>query len=117
MTTGLKDALRISAEILYKKKISTVSSWAVQKLIKKELTPKYAPVLPRDQAAIVDEVVRRMSTTPPSIGLETAVKKLGDGTGEVNRIKSDLEDDLLWSRQKANALPGMNSGVGNEPKE
>jgi len=28
-----------------------------------------------------------------------------------------LEDDLLWSRQKANTLPGMNSGVGNEPKK
>jgi hypothetical protein len=117
MSTGIKDALRISAEILYRKKISTVSTWAVQKLIRKELAPKYAPVLPRDQASIVDEVVRRQSTTPPSISLETAVVKLGDGTGEVNRIERDLENELLWSRQKMNSEPGMNSGVGNEPKK
>jgi hypothetical protein len=118
MTAGLSQAMSISARILEQKNISTVSQWAVKKLKDRALLPKYAPVLPRDQASLVDEIVRRLSTTPPSISLETAVAKLGDGPSEVTRIQEDLQDEVLHPKPvmgEAKKVPGGNSGVGNEP--
>ena len=85
-------------------------------IIAGEMTPKYAPILPRDQAKLVDETIKRLSSTPPTLSLESAVKKLGEGTSEVERIKEMLADDSLYERQTKASVPGMNSGVGDEPR-
>ena len=71
---------------------------------KGNIEPQYASLLPRDQGAAVDEVVKLLSTEPPSISLETAQAILGRGSGEVARIREFLSDEELWARQMALAL-------------
>jgi hypothetical protein len=115
---GVKRAMRKSALILRQKRLG--SEYAVTRLINQELDPIFPPIMPRDQAKIVDEVVKRMTTVPPTISLETSVKKLGDGTGEVERIKDMLDDDDLYDRAELMAQqqqPGADGATGAETKE
>lgn len=92
MGGGIMRAMRKSAIILSQKRLPGISSRALDSLIKSRLKPSFFPILPRDTAAIVDEVVKRLSTTPPTISLETAVSKLGDGLAEVDRIEEMVEE-------------------------
>ncbi len=91
MTAGLRQALYISGCILAQKEFTDVPKEIIGSLLGKKLTPKYHNTLPRDQKAVVDEVVKLMSTTPPSISPETAQVLLGRGLGEVAKIVSFLE--------------------------
>lgn len=95
MGTGLVKAMRMTGAILRQKKLSDVPVRAVERLLDGSIHPRFAPVLPQDHQALVDEVVKLMSTEPKSISLETAEKKLGHGQGEVQRIKDDLKDEEL----------------------
>ena len=95
-STGLSRLLRKSGLILQQKRLGPAR--AIEAMVRGEVLPAFAPIMPRDQAKIVDEVTKRFSTTPPSISLETATKKLGDGTSEVDRIKEMLKDDALYKR-------------------
>lgn len=126
METFLKRAIKISGIILAQSQYSDTPKRALKHLIDGDLAIHYAPIMPRDQAAIVDEVVKLNATNPPHISLETAVKKLGYGTSEVERIKAMLDDDELYPRQEKmaqakldaqieNRPAGMNSGTGNAP--
>lgn len=111
LSESMKKALKISAIMLSQKSFSDVSTYAIDRLMKGALVPRYATIMPRDQAAIVDEVVKRFSTTPPTLSLETAVKKLGDGTAEVEKITSMLENDEFYQRvAPANSFGGPNGG-------
>jgi len=92
MNTGIKRAMKISAIIMIQKAYDFVSKKALQVMLNGELDPQFAQIMPRDQAALVDEIVKRLSTNPPTISLETAVKRLGEGVTEVDKIKQDLID-------------------------
>lgn len=115
-TSFLIRAARKSALILQQKDYADIPKRALAALIAGEMKPKYAPILPRDQAKLVDETIKRLTSMPPTLSLESAVKKLGEGTSEVERIKEMLADDSLYERQVQGSTPGMNSGVGDEPR-
>jgi len=116
LSTGLMKAARITAAILEQKEFSDTPKRALQSIIDGRLVPKFANILPRDQAALVDEVTKRFSTTPPSISLETAVNKLGDGTNEVNRIVAMVGNDKLYRKVEpvsdAGNPPGLDGKNG-----
>ena len=90
MSTGLSRAAYITATILKQKAFDGVSVRALEAITSHKVVPQYAPIMPRDQAALVDEVVKRRSTEPPTISVISAVKKLGDGAAEVERIDDDI---------------------------
>lgn len=96
LTAGILRAIWMSAEILRQKNISGVQVRALQKMRDGMIIPRMAPVMPKDHQQIVDEVVKLLSTNPPTISLETAQKALGRGAGEVDRIKAMLQDEALW---------------------
>ena len=91
-------ALRISAIILKQKEYSDIKTRSVNALLEGKVAPRFAEVMPRDQQAIVDEVVKLLSTTPPSISEETAQTILGRGPAEVSRIVKMLENSKLWNK-------------------
>lgn len=107
MTAGMRRMLRITAAIL-KQKAYTTGAYAdigmrtYDRL--ERLVPSYAEVLPRRQPELVDEVVKLLSTDPPAISLETAVKLLGHNVREVQRIKDMIGDEDL-RRQSPAAKP------------
>jgi hypothetical protein len=149
--SGLSRAMAKSAMILDQKDISVdlggATKRALKKLINRELIPHFASILPRDKAAITDQVQKELATVPPTISLETAVKELGHGTSEVGRIIEMLNDDDLYKRspgevqkelleqqaentiiqqekqsvlrqEEQKAKPkGMNAATGNNPNE
>ena len=100
LSASLSRALHISAVILNQKKFSDVPVRAVDAILNQRIVPYFHPIMPRDQAAIVDEVVKLNATNPPSISLETAQRILGRGSGEVERIKEMLGDDDLYKREE-----------------
>lgn len=115
-STGLSRALQITGEILRQKQFSNVDPGVAELLRTRRITPVFNQILPRDQAAIVDEVVRLLSTNPPAISLESAQMALGRGESEVSRIvkmMSMLED---WG-PVMKALQAVRSGhAANEPQ-
>jgi hypothetical protein len=96
MGEGLTRAIRMSALILQQKRITEVPSRALTAMLNGSVKPHFYDIMPRDHVAIVDEVVKLMSTTPPSISLESAQKALGRGTGEVDRITDMLKNKLFY---------------------
>jgi hypothetical protein len=92
MTEGLIRLVKMTGQILQQKRFPGVPARSVERMLDGTLVPRFAEVLPRDHQAIVDEVVKLLSTTPPSISLETACKLLGRGPGEVERIKAMTQD-------------------------
>lgn len=110
----LRRAMRSTAIILSQKKYTNVSPRALKAL--PSLTPHFFPIMPRDQAAIVDEIVKSMSTNPPVLSQVTAVKRLGYGTGEVGRIEEMLKSPLYKTlNQPAEKVPGRDSATGAAP--
>lgn len=100
--SGVSRALAKSARMLDQKNISIANGGATKRALKKlmsrELIPHFFPVLPRDTAAITDRISKELASTPPTISIESAVKELGHGTSEVERIKTMLKDDDLYVR-------------------
>jgi hypothetical protein len=86
----------MSARMLQQKKLPGISALALKAIVEGLIVPTFAEIMPRDHQAIVDEVVKRFSTTPPSISIDTAVDKLGDGIGEVDRIKTMMQDKVFF---------------------
>ena len=78
------------------------------------MTPQYHHVLTRDQAAVVDEVVKLLSTTPPAISLETAQEELGRGMSEVTRIISMMADHPEWFQKAAALANGKSMPMGDK---
>jgi hypothetical protein len=93
---GLDQAIKLSGTILKQKGHSDIPAASIGKLMDRSIRPVLAEILPRDHAAIVDEVVKLRSTKPsPSISLETSQKVLSRGAGEVDRIKTEMADKVL----------------------
>jgi hypothetical protein len=116
MTTGLMRAMRITGKILAQKKFSDIDSQVISGLLEGDLTVQYHHVLPRDQAAVVDEVVKLLSTTPPAISLESAQEALGRGMSEVTRILKMVEDHPEWFQSAVDQLGGPADGMSDEKK-
>jgi hypothetical protein len=95
MAGGLQRIMRIGAVILQQKKFDDVSQWTLNRTMDGTVIPDFWPLMPKDQTALVDEVVKLMSTSPPSISLETAQTLLGRGPAEVERILEMLENENL----------------------
>ena len=87
---GLSEAMKLTAMIYKQKKFDGVSSGAIDSILEGRIDIGFGRMLPRDHKASVDEVVKLLSTSPPSISLETAVDVLGRGPGEVQRILAML---------------------------
>jgi hypothetical protein len=101
---AMKQALYITGNILKQKLFPDIQVRTIDALLENRIVPSYADIMPRDQSANVDEVVRLMSTKPaPSISLETAQTVLGRGAGEVRRIKAMLQDDEVFYREDLEA--------------
>src|SRR5512141_2201056 len=111
MTTGLQRAIYITGKILEQKKFCQEEKQVIAGLLSGDVTPQYHHVLPRDQAAVVDEVVKLLSTNPPAISLETAQEELGRGMSEVTRIIEMMSEHPEWF-QKATALADQQRGSG-----
>jgi len=105
LSGGLKRAVKITGLILERNSPSDVSRHAVARMLDDSIVPVYAELLPRDRAAIVDEVVKLMSTSPHTISLETAVSKLGGNMSEIEKIRSDAEDETLYREQEFDQQP------------
>jgi hypothetical protein len=115
MATGLARALKISGMILKQKKLTDVPAYIYDAMINGEISARFHRVMPRDQAAAVDEVVKLLSTkTGPAISLETAQEVLGRGPAELKRILSfmgDLESQELWPFTPEPETPFGNSST------
>lgn len=89
---GYRRLALISAMILKQKNFSTIPVRPLNSILEDRIQPVFASTLPRDRTVLVDEVVKRLSTNPPTISLETALKILGEGTSEVERILDMVEE-------------------------
>ncbi|MCB2146587.1 MAG: phage portal protein [Deltaproteobacteria bacterium] len=99
MTNGIKKLAWMSAMILKQKKLEDVPSRALDCILSGGVVPVLPEIMPRDHQAIVDEVVKLLSLEYPGISIYTAQKKLGNGAGEVDRIKEMLKDKELRKEQ------------------
>jgi hypothetical protein len=97
MAGGIQRMMTITAKILSIKKLKErpVSSHAIERLADGTVVPDFWPIMPKDEAAIVDKIVKLMELPVPGISLETATKMLGLGPAEVTRIQAMLEDKLF----------------------
>lgn len=105
MISGLEQAMDITARILEQKKV--VSPGVVKVLREKEVVPSFTSIMPRDQAAVVDEVVKRLSTNPPTISLTSALKLLGSSVSEEDDIKKMMDE--IAKRNAEHSDVGNNS--------
>ena len=95
MAHGLKRIMSIAAAILAQKQFPNISGWDIIRSTDGTVVPDFWPLMPKDQEALVDEVVQLMSTSPPSISLETAQVMLGRGPAEVKRIMEMIADPVM----------------------
>ena len=119
LTEGILRMIEISARILKQKNFSDISAAAIDKMLNGEIVPVFAEIMPRDHQAAVDEVVKLLSTEPPSISLETAQKILGRSASEVDRIKKMMKDKELWKKdeEEETAVSPKKDGKGQEMLE
>jgi len=115
LETGLQRALFVSGKILAQRKFSDVGKDVIDSLVNGQINPVFHRILPRDQATVVDEVVKLLSTNPPSISLETAQTILGRGQSEISHI-----EDTIELRQKIDQRAAENAAKiaeANKPEE
>jgi len=109
LTIGLLDALKKSALILKQKGFSEIGSGEIEAILDRRIAVNYSPILPRDQQAAVDEVVKLLSTSPQAISIETAQDVLGRSIQEVTRIADMVDDDSLYREIETMVGNGDNS--------
>ncbi len=115
MASGLKRIMRIAAKILEQKKFPNISVHEINRSVDGSIVPDFWPLMPKDQAALVDEVVKLLSTTPPAISLETAQVLLGRGPAEVERIMEMIEDPNIKEFLMQNTQSFGESPAGGTP--
>lgn len=94
MAAGLQRMLYIIGLILQQKKIEGVQHSSLR-FIDGSIVPSFWPMMPKDQAAITDQVVKLMMIDPvPVLSLSTAHKWLGLGPGETQRIEDFVNSDM-----------------------
>jgi hypothetical protein len=92
MANGLKRIMRIAARIFEQKKFPGISEWDIRRSVDGTIVPDFWPLMPKDQQALVDEVVKLLNCRPPAISLDTAQVLLGRGPAEVERIMAMIQD-------------------------
>ena len=115
LNTGLMQALTITGRILAQKKFSDVTPGVADQLITRCVLPVFNQVMPRDEVALVDEVVKLLSTNPPAISLETAEAKLGHGIAEVEKIVKMMSMIEDWAPIEK-AMKAIRSASVPQPK-
>nr|MBN1228883.1 phage portal protein [Anaerolineae bacterium] len=90
---GMIRILHKAAAIMRQKNLG--NSYATQRVLEGRLVAQFAEIMPQDEAAIVDKVVRLLTLPVPPMSLETATKELGYGAREVDRIRAYLSDELF----------------------
>jgi hypothetical protein len=111
MSAGIVKALKISAFILKQKNFPGVPRRALESILEGRIRPKFAELLPRDQATLVDEVVKLLSTEPVGISIDTAQDILGRGPGEVKRIIAMLKNPDLWTNPQKDREMKLNEAT------
>jgi hypothetical protein len=114
MSAGIQKAIWMTARILEQKRLSTIPVTALKKMADGKIVPNMPSIMPRDHQQVVDEIVKLLSTDPPSISLETAQKELSRGVGEVDRIRTMLEDKELWKPQPAKGETDVSQGKADQ---
>jgi hypothetical protein len=117
LSKSISRALKISAAILDAKSFPDVPKRAVASLKSGNIVPSFHDVLPRDHAAVVDEVVKLLATDPPAISIETAQTILGRGNGEVTRIEEMLKKVELWKRKNEQGSKPQDPNQKGEPSD
>jgi hypothetical protein len=97
LSTGFARALQITGLMLKQKKFTDVPAGVADLLIGRRILPVFNSVLPRDEAALVDEVVKLLSTPIPAISLESAEMVLGRGQAEVDKIMKMMSLIQDWT--------------------
>ena len=123
--SAVERGMDITARILKQKQYSRlpgkidVTAGAIDSLLERRLTANLAPLLPRDQNAIVDRVVKMLSTNPPTISIQSALEELGYGLNELSLIISMLEDARFSSffEQEAKEIERPSEMKDDEEKE
>lgn len=97
MSAGIQRMMTITASILKQKALKDrpISAHALERILDRTIVPDFWPIMPKDEQAIVDKIVKLMALPVPAMSLETAVKELGLGPAEVTRIQTMLEDKLF----------------------
>jgi hypothetical protein len=118
MASGISRGLKITGKILAQKQLSDVPAYMIDAMIQGEVVPRFRRIMPRDQVAAVDEVVKLLGAkTGPAISGETAQEVLGRGQSEVTKIVSFLdylkEEELYPFAQERISV----NGGGAEPKQ
>ena len=98
--------MEITAAVLRQKQFDEVTPGMIESLASGKIVPRFAPVMPRDHQAAVDEVVKLSSTEPPQISTETAQDVLGRGPEEVKRLKEiqaerEAAKEKMFARSEA----------------
>ena len=100
MANSVSRGLKITGKILAQKKISDFPAYMIDALIEGEVVPRFRRIMPRDQVAAVDEVVKLLGAkTGPAISMETSQEVLGRGQAELTKIMAFLEsqeEKELW---------------------
>jgi hypothetical protein len=96
--TALRTATFITGRILQQKGYARPR--VIEALINGDVEARFADIMPRDRAKVVDEVVKRLSTTPPSISLASALKDLGADSVEEDRIQEMIDKYDIEISQK-----------------
>ena len=115
MANGLKRIMKISARILEQKNFPNISQHELARSVDGSVVPDFWPLMPKDQAALVDEVVKLLALRPPAISLDTAQVLLGRGPAEVERIQKMMEDpdmrEFLIATTQQQGTPSKTSEV------
>jgi hypothetical protein len=90
LRTALRQATFITGRILAQKDWERAK--VIEAMVNGDVEASFSDIMPRDRAAMVDEVVKRLSTEPQTISLETALKVLGSDSIEEDRIKKMIEE-------------------------
>jgi hypothetical protein len=115
---GIRQLMDITGTVLKQKKFDDIPAYMPEMMSNGEVSPRFHRIMPRDQAAAVDEVVKLMSVkSGPQISMETAQEVLGRSTAEVTRILAYmdyLEDENLfpYDPKSQGEVP-----MGNEPTD
>jgi len=91
MGAGLVRIMKIAAIILKQKDLDHPTH-ACNRILDGTVIPSFWPLMPKDQSAIVDRVVKLLTTPVPVISLNEAQKMLGYGPAEMERVRQMLND-------------------------
>lgn len=103
LVTGITNALEITSRILEQRKAATPE--VIKAMRDGSIVPSFSSIMPRDKAALVDEVVKRLSTNPPSISLTEALKILGSPAVEESEIDKMVEKYGLNAPRSHEEIP------------